>query len=384
MVSLSILWINLCSLPRRLGASLVIVIGVAGIVAVLSGLFSLVAGLELSMANSTHADRGVVLRDGSVLENTSYYTGTVVGRLRQLDEITVASGELLIYIRRPSLTTGELTPILLRGVDESWQAMRPEIKVVAGRAFTPGKHEVLVGRALLGEFAGLNLGDEVTDYNSTFTVVGHFDAQGGMAESEMLMDLATVSSAYRRGNAVNAVRVKLSRPDAAAAVQARIDEDPNAGVYLLMEEDLHAEHIAQRKGMIEAFAAWIVGIMLLGAIVAALSTMYAAVAHRTREIATLRALGFANMPIVVALLIEAMLLALLGAAIGTGTVYALFNGMEASTRGGMNVTLVFAFQLTTKIVLGSVALSLGLGFVGGLMATVRASRIPVTQALVRR
>jgi putative ABC transport system permease protein len=103
-------------------------------------------------------------------------------------------------------------------------------------------------------------------------------------------------------------------------VQAQIDEDPNAGVYLLMEEDLHAEHIAQRKGMIEAFAYWIVGIMLFGAVVAALSTMYAAVAHRTREIATLRALGFANMPIVVALLIEAMLLALLGAAIGTGTV----------------------------------------------------------------
>lgn len=381
---LNLLWINLCSLPSRLGASLVIVIGVAGIVAVMSGLFSLVGGLEASMANSTHADRGVVLKIGSVLESTSYYSGNMVGRLLQLDEITVASGELLIYIRQPSLTTGEMMPIMLRGVDESWQALRPEINVIAGRIFTPGKNEVLVGRALLGEFAGLDLDDEVVDYYNTFTVVGHFEALGGMIESEILADLATLSSAYRRGNRVNTVRVKLSKPTAAAGAQTRIDEMSNSDVYLLMEDDLYAERIAQRKGMIETFAYWIVGIMLLGAIVAALSTMYTAVAYRTREIATLRALGFANISIVFSLLVEAMLLALLGAAIGTGIVYALFNGLEASTSGSMNVTLVFAFQLTTKTVLWSVALALGLGLVGGLMATLRASRIPVTQALARR
>lgn len=378
--AIAITRINLINVTERPGASSVIVIGTACVVAVMCGMLALASGLSAATENASHDNRAVVLRNGSLTEQTSYYTGTAVGRLQQLDQIVHASGELLIYLNQPSIGNREPAPLLLRGVDQQWRQVRPEIRIVRGRAFEPGKREVIVGRALLDDYPHLTIGATLPVYLGELDIVGYFDASGGLAESELLTDLAVIQGQYRRGNAVNMVRVTIDAPTSHTQIQTIFDADPNIGVTLVMEADLHAQHVAERQKMIEAFAYWILAIMAVGAVVASLATMFSAVESRSTEIVTLRALGFGHAPVVVSIVVEALLLALLGAAIGAASVYLLFDGVQTTTRNALGTNLTFAFDVTSRTMALAVLAALALGAVGGAWSAVRAARTPLIRA----
>ncbi len=375
-------FVGLRSIRWRIGAAMVTVVGTAGVVGVLCGLFALASGLEEAARNTARGDRGVVLRDGAQLESMSYYSGDAVGKLLQIDEIVSASGELLFHIQLPDRRSDDAL-VMLRSVDSSWREIRPEIRIVKGRAFIPGKREVVVGRRLLAQYPAFALGSLIPIYQTELAVVGVFTADGSMDESAMFADIEVLRDVYKRGNAVNTVRVVLSDATAEAQVQRRLHDDPEANVKLVMETKLFEEHIRERRNLIAAFAYWVVGIMCVGAVVASLSTMYNAVNSRIREIATLRALGFGRTVVVGALLIEAIFLALVGAVCGALVVYLLFDNVETATRSGLNTTLVFAFRVDGRIILWSMVLALAVGGLGGLAAGVRAVRLPLTSALRR-
>lgn len=382
--TLAITGVNLNNVRHRLGASSVIIIGTACVVAVMCGMLALASGLTAATQSASHDNRGVVMRNGSLTEQTSYYTGEAVGRLLQLDQVVHASGELLIYLNQPAVDGREPAPLLLRAIDQHWQKVRPEISIVKGRLFQRGKREVIVGRALLDDYPHFTIGATLPVYLGKLDIVGHFEADSGFAESELLADIAVLRDQYRRGNVVNVVRVTIDKPASRPDIQTAIDADPANGVTLVMEADLHAQHVAERQAMIEAFSYWILAIMALGAVVASLATMFAAVDARSREIATLRALGFGRAPIVASVLAEAFLLALIGGLMGTAVVYFQFDGVLTSTRNALGTNLAFAFQITPRGIAVALFTALVLGLIGGAAAAFRATSIPLGRTLASR
>jgi putative ABC transport system permease protein len=296
---------SLRTIPQRLGASMVIVVGIAVVVAVAIGLLSLAGGFRAAMDTTARPDRALVLRAGSTPESTSYFTGDAVNQITQMEQVELASGELLMQARLARNAAVSASDVVVRAIDEHGLALRPEVNLIRGRMFEPGKDEVIVGRGLLAEYPNLDVGESVPYLNGNLQIVGHFEAAGTSTESEILMDLTSGRSAYRRSNAVNTVRVRLTGAGAVSSLQARLEQDPANNLWVLTEAEVLAEPTERRARLIEVFASWIVGIMAVGGLAAALTTMHSAIDYRTVEIGTLRALGFGQLPILVSVLLEA-------------------------------------------------------------------------------
>jgi putative ABC transport system permease protein len=253
---------------------------------------------------------------------------------------------------------------------------------VAGRRFEPGRNEMIAGIDAVAEYEGLAIGSRVALRDSTWTVVGHFDGAGSAYGSEIWMDLAQARGTFRRQGGASTARVRLDRAELLPVIRERIREDPRFELDLIPETEWYAEQSRARAELIEAFAYLVAGIMAFGAIVAALNTMYSAVSARTVEIATLRALGFGNTPIVTSVLIEALLLALVGSLLGGAVVYLAFDGYATSTLNTEAYSQVaFEFAVTPELLLLGTCWSLALGFIGGLLPAVRAARLPILAAL---
>jgi putative ABC transport system permease protein len=372
---------NLRNLGSRRGASSVIVVGIAGVVAVLVGLLSMSAGFSAALKNSSHPDRAIVMRTGSTDEMDSWLSNDEMNVITQLPGIVNASGELYVALDIPKRATHKTATVVGRGVQAAAFTVRGELHIVKGRAFTPGRNEMLVGRAAAREYVGLDIGDHVDLRDQPWIVVGEFETGGTATESEVWMDLATAQSVFRRGGAVSSLRVQLD-PNHAAELNQQIQNDPRLRAALTTESDFYAGQSQAQTALIEQFAYFIAGIMALGAVIAALNSMYAAVSARTVEIATLRALGFGNTPVVVSVMIEAIALALVGGVLGGAIVYVVFNGYAASTLNNVSHSQVaFAFVVTPKLLQLGVVWALLLGFVGGLTPALRAARLPITSAL---
>jgi putative ABC transport system permease protein len=373
---------NLRSIGARRGAAAVIVVGIAGVVAVLVGLLSMAAGFSAALRDAAKPDRALVLRSGSTNEMGSWLSTDEVSLIAQLPGIAQASGELYVVLDIPKRATGKRAHVVGRGVQTEAFIVRPELRIVAGRTFEAGRNELIAGVAAAREYKGLAVGDRVTLRDDAWTVVGHFEANGTAMESEVWMDLATAQSQFRRGGAVNSIRVQLSRPDLAAPINGQIQNDPRLRAALLTEAEFYGAQSRMQTELIERFAYVVAGIMALGAVIAALNSMYAAVSVRTVEIATLRALGFGDAPVVVSVMIEALALALLGGALGVVLVYLMFDGYSASTLNNASHSQVaFAFAVTPHLVQLGVLWALALGSVGGLLPALRAARLPITTAL---
>ena len=386
---LAITAMNVRSIPERWGPSLVIVIGLAGVVAVFTALLAMANGFSSTLKSAGREDNAIVLRGQSGAELNSGFGADSMqliklgpGIRKDADGQPLAAGEIMVITEVPRIDDPTaVANVTLRGVEPASFAIRPQLQITAGRMFETGKREVIVGAGIARQFAGTALGDTLRMRGSDWTVVGHFTA-GDANDSEIWVDLGTAQSAFNRGGTVSAVRVGLESPAAIETLRAALAADPRLAVDVTAEQTYYS---AQTKGVrqtIEGLAFVVTFIMGLGAIFAALNTMYAAVSVRTREIATLRAIGFGGLPVMVSVMIEAVVLALAGGVIGATLAYMLFNGLSVSTLSQASFTqVVFEFAVTPSLVLTGLVIAMAIGFVGGLLPAVRAARMQVTTAL---
>jgi putative ABC transport system permease protein len=379
---------NLRNLPARLGTSLVAVVGIGGVVAVLVSLLSMGEGFRAAMELSGSDDVALVLRGGSSDELSSAFGRDEVSVIVAAPGIArdsrgpVASPEFYTIVDLPMRSTGTEANVPFRGVTSRAPQVREGFRIVAGRMFEPGKDEVIVGRGAFAQFGNVDLGREVTWGSHVWRVVGVFEAGGSVSESEVWTDLTVLQGVYRRGNSVQVVRARLESPGAIEDLERWLDADPRINASVRSEREFYADQSRILIALIRYVGTTIAVLMGVGAVFAALNTMYSAVSSRTREIATLRALGFGAAPVVVSVLLEAVALGLLGGAVGGALVYLGLNGYQASTLNWASFSqITFAFTVTPKLLATGLAYSLVLGLVGGLLPALRAARMPVTAGL---
>ncbi len=379
---------NLRNLPARLGTSLVAVVGIGGVVAVLVSLLSMGEGFRAALDLSGRDDVALILRGGSSDELSSAFDREQVnvivsapGIMRD-DRGPVASREFYTIVDLPMRSTGTAANVPFRGVTARAVDVREGFRIVAGRMFEPGKDEVIVGRGAFAQFGNVDLGREVTWGSHVWRVVGVFEAGGSISESEVWTDLTVLQGVYRRGNSVQVVRALLTSPAAITTVKRWLEDDPRVNVSVRSEREFYADQSRILVTLIRYVGTTIAMLMGIGAVFAALNTMYSAVSSRTREIATLRALGFGSAPVVASVLLEAVVLGLLGGIVGGALVYFGLNGYQASTLNWASFSqITFAFTVTPRLLVTGLGYSLALGLFGGLLPGLRAARLPVTVGL---
>ncbi len=375
--------LNLRNLPRRLGSSAVVVVGIGGVVAVLVAILAMAAGFSATLNRSGSPDRAIVLRGGS---STAELSSTIDNRQRQLvgalDGVRLSSGELYTVADIPKRATLLPSNVVIRGVEQSAFEIRPELRIIEGRNFTPGRNELIAGRAAGQQFLGIDLGATVELRQSEWEVVGLFEADGSAYESELWTDLAIAQSAFRRFSLISSMRVLLEQPDVIDAVQAEFDNNPSIDLSITSEEEFFRDQSQFLTTLITGFGYGVALIMAVGAMFAALNTMYAAVSTRTVEIATLRALGFGATPVVVSVLAESVALALVGGLLGAAVAWFGFNGYTVSTLNqGSFSQVAFDFAVSPDILATGIVWALSLGLAGGLFPALQAARLPISRAL---
>jgi putative ABC transport system permease protein len=379
---------NIRSLPQRLGSSATAVIGIAGVVAVMVGVLSIAAGVQKTMTSSAATDNAIVLRSGSTTEMTSGLTGEDARIIADAPGIArsqdgpLASPELYVIIDRPKLSTGTDANVPLRGVTRPAFAVRDHFELIEGRLFEWGLKEVIAGAGASGQFSGLHLGDQLPVGNELWPVVGIMATGGGIAESEIWADAAVLQPTFRRGNSYQSVFVKLASVASYDEFKDALTSDPRLNVKVQRESEFYAAQTTMTNNLVTGLGTTIAVIMGLGAIFGALNTMYTAVSARSREIATLRALGFRSGPVVISVLTESLILALVGGGIGGLLAYLAFDGIKTASLNWVSFSqMTFAFDVTPSLLVRGVLFALLIGFVGGLFPAVRAARIPVATAL---
>jgi len=373
---------NLRSLPSRLGSSSVIVVGIAGVVAVLVGMLSMAVGFARALETTSLDNRALVLRDGSNSELSSGMNATAFNIVSRLEGISLASDELYVIADIPKQATGTPANLVIRGLRDAGVEVRPEFELVAGRMFDTGKSELIAGVKAAAEFEGLEIGSKVEFRASDWTVVGHFASGGSAYESEVWVDLPVAQANFRADGFLSSLRVLVDDPSAIPILAEQIRQDPRLDLSLISEEEFYAGQAEDRAALINTFGYAVGFIMAIGAVFAALNTMYTAVSARTVEIATLRALGFGSLPVVVSVIIESLSLALLGGLLGAGIVFLIFDGYTASTLNNASFSQVaFDFAVTPQLLQIGIGWALTLGLIGGLFPAVRAARLPITVAL---
>jgi len=384
----SITKFGLMSVPQRRGAVAATVVGIAGVVAVLAGVLSIAAGFRQAMTVSGAPDGAIVLRSGADSEMVSGFghdetriIADAPGIARSADG-PLASSELYVIIDLPKRSTGTDANVPLRGVEPAALQVRDNLKVVQGRMFEWGKDEVIVGRGAAQEFAGLDVGSTIQVGRYQWPVVGMFSANGGVAESEIWTDAKVLQAAYNRGDSFQSVSVRLNSPETFQTFKDWLTSNPQLNVQAIRQSDYYAQQSQTLTLLITTLGYLIASLMAIGAVFGALNTMYSAVAARTREIATLRALGFGGGAVIVSLVLESLLLALAGGVIGGALAYVAFNNIHTSTINFQSFSQVtFAFKVTPRLLIQGIIWALLIGLIGGLFPAWRAARLPIAAAL---
>ncbi|MDP2055592.1 MAG: ABC transporter permease, partial [Acidobacteriota bacterium] len=290
--------------------------------------------------------------------------------------------ELYVIIDIPKISTNTSANVPMRGVQEMALAVRNEASIVEGRMFQFGTNEIVVGRGASGQFAGLTVGNEFKSGQDTWKVVGIFEADGGVSETEIWCDARVLQGAYRRGNSYQSLLAQLDSSDSFDTFRDWLTANPQVNVQVRREADYYAQQSRALSGLIQGVGFGIAALMGIGAVFGAILTMYTAVSTRSREIATLRALGFNTTSVVVSVLAESLALAAIGGVIGGITAYLAFNGYQTSTMNFSTFSQVaFAFQVTPQLLVMGLIYALLMGLVGGLFPAVRAARLPIPTAL---
>lgn len=388
--AVSITSVGLSTLRQRLGMSSVIVVGIAGVVAVLVALLAMSDGYRETLNKTGSADTAIVMRGASASEVMSVLDHDSITLIPQAVGIAkdakgqpIASPELVVAANLPLKggSADDEGSVQLRGVGEQAWAVRPNLKIIEGRKFTPGMRELIVGKGAAKQFAGLEPGHEIRLGSQLWTVVGVF-ASGDAMDSEVWGDAGVVADTYRRGGSRASVTVKLADPKTFDAFKTELEANPQLKVDVSTTLDYFSKQSEGMSSFLTVIGIVVGSIMAIGAIFGALNCMFAAVAARAREIATLRAIGFRGLPVVVAVMLETMLLALLGGLLGGLLAWLVFNGYSASTLAAGTVgKLSFELKVSAELLWVGLLWALTIGFIGGLFPAVRAARLPVTTAL---
>lgn len=379
---------NLKNLPARLGSSVSTVLGVTGVVLVFIGVLSIGVGFSSTLNKTGDPESVIVMRSSASSEMSSILGLDETKIIAQApgiaagDSGVLASAELFVIVDVPKRSTDTEANVPLRGVSPEAFDVRGNFEITEGRNFEPGKNEVIVGQGAAAQFAGLDVGNSLKWGQNTWTVVGIFDTGGSAEDSEIWTDAKVLQPAYRRGNSYQSVHLRLADESAFDELASVLKDDPRLSVMVERKSEWFASQGTALSGTIFVAGGMIAFLMGFGAVFGALNTMYTAVSSRTREIATLRALGFGTSPVVASVLLEAMVLAAIGGLLGAGIAYVAFNGFQASTLNFQSFSQVtFAFAVTPPLMIGGLAYALVMGFVGGLFPAWRAARLPVSTAL---
>jgi putative ABC transport system permease protein len=374
---------NLRTVPLRLGTSLVVVIGIAGVVGVLVSVLAMSEGFRHTLASTGRPSRVIMLRAGSDSELSSGVARDQATLLASLPGLTRASAELVVMVDLPRRGQSEPNNVPVRGVQPNAFAIRDEVRIVEGRAFARGVREVIVGRKASLQFAGLEVGSRIAFRDSEWIVVGVFTSGGDVHESEIWADTEVAMSAFRRAGFQSVTAILADPSDAGVAtVRETVARDRRLSINVLREPEYYAKQANVLGTLIDVLGYSVAVFMAIGATFGALNCMYSAIASRQVEIATLRAIGFGGTPVVVSVMIEALLLALLGGAVGGGLAWLYCDGASLSTLNFSTFSQVaFDFRVTRGLLARGLGWALAIGLAGGLLPAIRAARLPVTVAL---
>ena len=379
---------NLRTLPQRKGSAFAAMVGIAGVVTVLISVLSIGHGIQRAVTASGDPEQVIVLRSGSDTEMTSILgrdeTNIVAeapGVARNGDKPSV-SPELFVIINLPKRTTGTDANVPLRGVEAQVFDVRRHVKITEGRMFEWGKTEVIVGRGAQIEFTGLDLGSTIEVGRNQWKVVGIFEAKGGLEESEIWTDAAVLGPAYQRGSSYQSAMVRLASAGSYQTFKDALTSDPRLNVKVERVSEYFASQSKLLNGLITGLGSIVAGLMGLGAIFGALNTMYTAVAARSREIATLKALGFRSFPVIISVIAESLVLAAVGGIAGAVLAWIAFDGYRAATMNWQSFSQVtFAFEVSPRLLIEGILYAMLIGTIGGLFPAIRAARQPVAVAL---
>src|SRR5215469_12178926 len=379
---------NIRNLRQRWKVTLLAIVGIGLVVAVFVTLLAMENGFRIALRSTGSPQNGIVTQRGSLSELTSWINigDADVIRVdprvaRDSDGKPMASCEVVVLTTRPRKSDNQPANITFRGVSQEGFKVRNNIKIVEGRNFTPGLFEAIVGKKIADRVTGLNIGDTFSVQKKTFQIVGLFTADGSSFESEIWGDYDAMAPAIGRNGGCESLTLRLSNP----ATMASFDKEVRANPRVQLQIDSvpkYYENLAGPTGAaLLGLAALVAVVMGIGAVFGAMNTMYAIVSQRTREVGTLRALGFSRFSILFSFVLESMLLALIGGVLGC-LVALTMNGYTAGTGQTQSFSeMAFAFKITPAIVLVGLIFAVLMGFVGGLLPAVRASQMPITKAL---
>jgi putative ABC transport system permease protein len=380
--------LNLRTIPQRLGSSGVAIIGIAGVVIVLVSVLSIAQGFSAAMAQTGSESRALIMRSGADSEMTSGLSNVDVDVIKQAPGLrregrnAVVSAELYVIIDIPKIGTNTPANVPMRGVEPMATQVREEFSITEGRMFQFGTNEVVVGRGAKVNFQGLTVGSTIHSGQNTWQVVGVFETDGSIAETEIWCDSRVLQGAYRRGNTYQTVLARLDSSQTFDQFRDWLTANPQVNLQIRREEEYYAQQSRALTTLIRTVGFGIAVLMGIGAVFGAILTMYTAVSTRSREIATLRALGFNSTSVVVSVLAESLALAALGGAIGGVLAYLAFNGYQTSTMNFSTFSQVaFAFQVTPHFLVMGLTYALIMGLIGGLFPALRAARLPIPSAL---
>ena len=374
--------LGLMSVPTRLGASLVVVIGMACAVGALVSVLSLSTGFIRTATGAGRADRAIVLSQGALSESGSSISRDEVAAITDAPNVAKApdgrplvSADMLANVMLTKKADGFSSFVTVRGVGPEFFALRPEIQISHGRKFRPGTYEVIVGEGAQGAFAGLAEGSRVDLPQGRWVVTGSFKSKDGTGESQLLTDAPTLMSAMR-ATSFKSVTVGLTSAKAFAGFKKALITNPALSVQAIPEPEYLASQARTLNSVLLLLGYVVGGIMGLGAMFGALNTMYSAVSARGIEIATLRAIGFGGGAVALSVMVESLLLALAGAGIGVLVAWALFNGHMH-----VMAAMVIHLAVTPGLAIGGIVFAVLLAAVGGIFPAARAARMPIANAL---
>jgi len=372
----------------RWQVTLLAVGGIALVVAVFAVLMSMSEGFRAALRSTGRPDNAIVVQRGSSSELTSGVPLEDRNMIMVDDRVArdasgqpLASWELVVVLALPRASDGQPANVTLRAVTPRAFEVRGGIRVVEGRSFTPGLDEVIVGRKLLTRIQGLELGGNVKYQQKLFKIVGLFESTGAAFESEVWGDYDTFAAIFQRGGGSNSLVLRMKDPAAIPELDRFIRAQPQMQLEALSERRYYEEQAGPLARVLRGLATFVAVVMGIGAVFGAINTMYAIVAARTREIGTLRALGFSRRSILTAFLIESVLLALVGGAIGCLLAFPM-NGFSTGTGQTQSFSeIAFSFRITPGIVVTGMLFAVVMGFLGGLLPALRGARMPITSAL---
>ena len=386
--TIAVTMLNLRTIPQRLGSSGVAIVGIAGVVIVLVSVLSIAQGFAAAMEASGSPVRALVMRSGADSEMTSGLSGAEVDIIKQAPglrregQAPLASAEMYVIIDIPKISTNTAANVPMRGIEPPGTTVRSEFSIAEGRMFQFGTNEVIAGRGAHVNFKGLNVGDTIVSGQSRWQVVGLFETDGSVAETEIWCDVRVLQGVYRRGNSYQSILARLDSSESFNTFRDWLTANPQVNVQVRRETEYYAQQSRALTSLIRTVGFGIAALMGIGAVFGAILTMYTAVSTRSREIATLRALGFNTTSVVVSVLAESLALAAIGGAIGGVLAYLAFNGYQTSTMNFSTFSQVaFAFQVTPQLLGMGLFYALAMGLVGGLFPALRAANLPISSAL---